>query len=76
MVRMTQVIEERNQGEDRRAHGQFGRPLTLMTKFPKTCGPEFSLGEAARLMLEDDCGRLPVVAEGGCGGWKGGPRQN
>ena len=38
-----------------------------MTTFSKTCGPEFSLGEAARLMLENDCGWLPVAAEDGCG---------
>lgn len=39
----------------------------LMTKFPKTCGAKFSLGEAARLMLENRCGSLPVVAQDGSG---------
>ena len=39
----------------------------LMTKFPRTCGPQLSLGEAARLMLENSCGCLPVTAEDGSG---------
>ena len=38
-----------------------------MTKFPKTCGAQLSLGEAARLMLENSCGCLPVTAEDGSG---------
>ena len=47
-----------------------------MNTFSKTYGPEFSLGDAARLMPENGCGWLPVVAEDGWGRWKRGPRQN
>lgn len=39
----------------------------LMTRFPKTCGAQLSLGEAARLMLENSCGCLPVIAQDGSG---------
>jgi len=39
----------------------------LMTRFPRTCGVKLSLGEAARLMLENGCGCLPVTAEDGSG---------
>ena len=33
----------------------------LMTEHPATCTPETSLRDAARLMLEHDCGAIPVV---------------
>jgi CBS domain-containing protein len=33
----------------------------LMTKAPKTCRPDSSLSDAARLMWENDCGCLPVT---------------
>jgi len=33
----------------------------LMTKDVGTCGPDDSLGEAARIMWERDCGFVPVV---------------
>lgn len=36
----------------------------LMTSEPATVGPEATLGEAARLLQEHNCGSLPVV-EGG-----------
>jgi CBS domain-containing protein len=36
----------------------------LMTVDPKTCSPETSVAEAARLMWEGDCGILPVVKDG------------
>jgi CBS domain-containing protein len=36
----------------------------LMTKHPVTCTPETNLAEAAALMLQADCGILPVVSEG------------
>jgi CBS domain-containing protein len=36
----------------------------LMTKHPVTCTPATNLAEAAALMLDADCGILPVVAAG------------
>jgi CBS domain-containing protein len=33
----------------------------LMTKDPACCTPETGLREAARLMVEHDCGEIPVV---------------
>jgi CBS domain-containing protein len=36
----------------------------LMTKGPVTCTPGTNLAEAAALMLQGDCGILPVVADG------------
>jgi CBS domain-containing protein len=36
----------------------------IMTGEPKTCGPHTTLGAAANLMLEGDCGILPVVENG------------
>jgi CBS domain-containing protein len=36
----------------------------LMTPRPVTCTPETNLAEAAALMLESDCGILPVVSDG------------
>ena len=36
----------------------------LMTQHPVTCSPETNLSEAAALMLQGDCGILPVVADG------------
>jgi CBS domain-containing protein len=36
----------------------------IMTVDPKTCTPETSLATAAHLMLEGDCGILPVVEDG------------
>ena len=36
----------------------------LMTKHPVTCTPETNLAEAAALMLQADCGILPVVSDG------------
>jgi len=36
----------------------------IMTVDPKTCTPETSLASAAHLMLEGDCGILPVVEDG------------
>ena len=35
-----------------------------MTQHPVTCSPETNLSEAAALMLQGDCGILPVVADG------------
>ena len=37
----------------------------VMTAEPKTCGPETNLATAAALMLDGDCGILPVVDENG-----------
>jgi CBS domain-containing protein len=37
----------------------------LMTENPKACTPTSNLAEVARLMWENDCGILPVVAHGG-----------
>jgi CBS domain-containing protein len=34
----------------------------LMTKSPKTCRPEDTLSDAAQVMLENDCGYLPVTS--------------
>ena len=39
----------------------------LMTKFPKTCRPDSSLIDAARLMRENDFGCLPVTEGDGSG---------
>ena len=36
----------------------------VMTKDPLTCSPETNLAAAAALMLDGDCGILPVVQEG------------
>ena len=36
----------------------------LMTPHPTTCTPDTNLAEAAALMLEADCGILPVVSDG------------
>jgi CBS domain-containing protein len=36
----------------------------IMTGEPRSCAPETNLAEAAALMLDGDCGILPVVAEG------------
>ena len=36
----------------------------LMTPHPVTCTPETNLAAAAALMLEADCGILPVVSDG------------
>jgi CBS domain-containing protein len=36
----------------------------IMTGEPCTCSPETNLAAAAALMLEGDCGILPVVADG------------
>lgn len=38
---------------------------TLMTSTPRTCTRETNLAEAAALMLDADCGILPVVDEQG-----------
>jgi CBS domain-containing protein len=37
---------------------------SLMTPDPITCGPSTNLAEAAALMLQGDCGILPVVDNG------------
>jgi CBS domain-containing protein len=36
----------------------------LMTPAPRTCAPETNLAAAAALMLDADCGMLPVVSDG------------
>ena len=36
----------------------------IMTGGPRTCSPETNLAAAAALMLDGDCGILPVVEEG------------
>ena len=36
----------------------------LMTADPATLGPEATLGEAATLMKQEDCGSIPIVQEG------------
>lgn len=38
---------------------------SLMTSAPRTCTPATNLAEAAALMLDADCGILPVVDEAG-----------
>jgi CBS domain-containing protein len=37
----------------------------IMTSEPKTCSPDTNLASAAELMLNADCGILPVVEDGG-----------
>ena len=37
----------------------------IMTRNPKACTPTTTLADAAGFMWENDCGILPVVAEGG-----------
>ena len=37
----------------------------LMTKSPKSCRPSDTLGDAAEMMWQHDCGCLPVTAEDG-----------
>lgn len=39
--------------------------LELMTSDPATCRPETSLAEVARLLVENDCGAIPVVDAAG-----------
>lgn len=36
----------------------------IMTGEPRTCSPQTNLAAAAALMLDGDCGILPVMAEG------------
>jgi CBS domain-containing protein len=36
----------------------------IMTQEPRTCSPETNLAAAAALMLDGDCGILPVVTDG------------
>ena len=36
----------------------------IMTGEPRLCSPETNLAEAAAVMLDGDCGILPVVADG------------
>lgn len=36
---------------------------SVMTPNPASCGPEASLREVARMMLDNDCGEIPVVDE-------------
>ena len=36
----------------------------IMTPNPACCGPETNLGEVARLMVDHDCGEIPVVRDG------------
>jgi CBS domain-containing protein len=38
---------------------------SIMTPNPVCCTPSTSLQQVARLMLDNDCGQIPVVAEGG-----------
>ena len=40
----------------------------LMTPNPACCTPETSIQDVARLMLQHDCGEIPVVAEKNSGG--------
>ncbi len=37
----------------------------IMTENPACCGPENSVQEAARLMVQNDCGEVPVVDQSG-----------
>ncbi|MBA3677078.1 MAG: CBS domain-containing protein [Sphingosinicella sp.] len=37
----------------------------IMTKAPACCAPEASVGDAAKLMVENDCGQIPVVDNNG-----------
>ena len=39
------------------------RAADAMTKFPHCCTPETSLEVAARMMIEHDCGAIPVVGD-------------
>jgi CBS domain-containing protein len=36
----------------------------IMTTNPACCGPETSLPEVARLMVDHDCGEIPVLRDG------------
>lgn len=36
---------------------------TLMTEYPACCTPNSSLTEVARLMVDHDCGEIPVVED-------------
>lgn len=38
---------------------------TLMTANPATCRPDTPLRQVATMMLENDCGMIPVVDEAG-----------
>ncbi len=39
---------------------------TIMSQNPVSCRPETPLPEVAKLMLNHDCGQIPVVDENGC----------
>lgn len=41
------------------------RVENLMTEHPATCTPETRLQDAARMMVEHDCGAIPVVDRSG-----------
>lgn len=41
------------------------RVSEIMTENPACCGPQDSVQEAARLMVQNDCGEVPVVDESG-----------
>ena len=37
----------------------------IMTEDPACCAPDASIRDAARLMVENDCGEIPVTDERG-----------
>lgn len=37
----------------------------LMTRNPACCTPTTPLGEAARMMVDEDCGEIPVILDRG-----------
>lgn len=39
------------------------RASDVMTRFPHCCTPETSLEHVARMMIEHDCGAIPVVSD-------------
>jgi CBS domain-containing protein len=67
--REIEAVMERVVGSARRRVGQAS-PLAvgdLMQRDVATCTPDDTLGEAARIMWERDCGCVPVVASDGSG---------
>lgn len=39
---------------------------SMMTANPACCKPATPLSEVAKMMIDHDCGQIPVVDEGGC----------
>jgi len=60
-------VEEEAPGERFHGHRWRSRPMLasdVMTPRPRSVGPDASLEQIARVMVEEDCGIVPIVDEG------------